>query len=218
MPLHPGKTVIVGPYRPLLRQNFKRPARRWPLWWSESSKTPIFVVFLLTRRKVGYMKLKNGLYCQKNTRKSCLFSPPNTVWPAERRKTAIFADFRRFWPKDTTITPKQARNRHCTSILHRQRYYRGNSWDLLNLPTPPISCLFLSFLVFSCLFLVFSSLFFSWKAEEKEKKRRRKGKEKAKKRKRNGKEMEKKRKRKAGEKPEKRPRKEKRRSSELPRG
>ena len=28
MPLHPGKTVIVGPYRPLLRQNFKRPARR----------------------------------------------------------------------------------------------------------------------------------------------------------------------------------------------
>ena len=85
--------MIVGPYRPLLRQNLKRPARRWPLWWSESTKTPIFVVFLLTRRKVGYMKLKNGLYCQKNTRKSCLFSPPNTVWPAERRKTAIFADF-----------------------------------------------------------------------------------------------------------------------------
>ena len=121
------------------------------------------------------MGLSWALYCQKNTRKSCLFSPPNTVWPAERRKTAIFADFRRFWPKDTTITPKQARNRHCTSILHRQRYYRGNSWDLLNLPTPPISCLFL---VFSCLFLVFSCLFFSWKAEEKYKKRKRKGKEK----------------------------------------
>ena len=151
--------VIVGPYRPLLRQNFKRPAQRWPLWWSDSSKTPIFVVFLLTRRKVGYMKLKNGLYCQKNTRKSCLFSPPNTVWPAERRKTAIFADFRRFWPKDTSITPKQARNRHCTPILHRQRYYRGNSWDLLNLPTPPISCLFL---VFSCLFLSFLGLFSSF--------------------------------------------------------
>ena len=71
--------MIVGPYRPLLRQNLKRPARGWPLWWSESTKTPIFVVFLLTRRNVGYMKLKNGLYCQKNTRKSYLFSPPNTV-------------------------------------------------------------------------------------------------------------------------------------------
>ena len=59
------------------------------------------------------------------------------MWPAERRKTAIFADFRRFWPKDTKITPKQARNRHQTLILHRKRYYRGNSWDLLNLPTPP---------------------------------------------------------------------------------
>ena len=103
-----------------------------------TTKTPIFVVFLLTRRKVGYMKLKNGLYCQKNTRKSCLFSPPNTVWPAERRKTAIFADFRRIWPKYTKITPKQARNRHCTPILHRIRYYQGNSWDLLNFPTPPI--------------------------------------------------------------------------------
>ena len=45
---------------------------------------------------LSYMKLKNGLYCQKNTRKSCLFSPPNTVWPAERRKTAIFAVFCRF--------------------------------------------------------------------------------------------------------------------------
>ena len=171
------------------RQNLKRPwPRRWPLWWSESTKTPIFVVFLLTRRKVGYMKLKNGLYCQKNTRQSCLFSPPNTVWPAERRKTAIFADFRRFWPKDTTITPKQARNRHCTSILHRQRYYRGNSWDLLNLPTPPISCLFL-LLVFSCLFLVFSWSFLVFsiflesrrKEKEKEKKRKRKGKEKTRK-------------------------------------
>ena len=128
---YPINTNISSCYLPLPWQ------RRWPLWWSESTKTPIFVVFLLTRRKVGYMKLKNGLYCQKNTRKSCLFSPPNTVWPAERRKTAIFADFRRFWPKDTKITPKQARNRHRTPILHRKRYYRGNSWDILNLPTAP---------------------------------------------------------------------------------
>ena len=42
------------------------------------------------------MKLKNGLYYQKNTRKTCLFSPPNTVWPAEGAKrpfSPIFADF-----------------------------------------------------------------------------------------------------------------------------
>ena len=91
--------MIVGPYRPLLRQNLKRPARRWPLWWSESTKTPIFVVFLLTRRKVGYMKLKNGLYCQKNTRKTCLFSPPNTAWPAEGAKrpfSPIFVAFDKY--------------------------------------------------------------------------------------------------------------------------
>ena len=129
--------MIVGPYRPLLRQNLKRPARRWPLWWSESTKTPIFVVFLLTRRKVAYTKLKNGLYFQKKTRKTCLFSPPNTVWPAERRKTAIFAVFCRFWPKDTKITPKQAQNRHRTPILHRKRYFWGNSWDFFYLLNPP---------------------------------------------------------------------------------
>ena len=137
MPLHPGKTVIVGPYRPLLRQNLKRPARRWPLWWSERTKTPIFVVFLLTRRKVGYMKLKNGLYCQKNTRQSCLFSPPNTVWPAGRRKTAIFTVFLPILTKRHKNTPKQARNRHRTPVLHRKRYYRGNFRGSFFLPTPP---------------------------------------------------------------------------------
>ena len=41
-------TVIVEFYRPSLRQNLKRPApaRRWLLWWPESTKTLIFVVFL----------------------------------------------------------------------------------------------------------------------------------------------------------------------------
>ena len=110
--------MIVGVYRPLLRQNFKRPARRWPLWWSESTKTPIFVVFLLTRRKVDYMKLKNGLYCQKKTRKTCLFSPPNTVWPAEGAKrpfSPIFVDFDKQAQKLHQNKPRSASNTEFTS-------------------------------------------------------------------------------------------------------
>ena len=73
-----------------------------------------------------------------------------------------------------------------------------------------------TFLFFSSLFLYFSSLFFSSKAEEKEKKRKRKGKEKGKKRKRKGEEKGKKRKRKGEEKPEKSRRKDQEKKSAAP--
>ena len=64
------------------------------------------------------MKLKNGLYCQKNTRKSCLFSPPNTVWPAEGAKrpfSPIFVDFDKQAQKLHQNKPRSASNTGLTS-------------------------------------------------------------------------------------------------------